>query len=101
MGMFLHWFEQACDLCTQLGSRVVKYYTLPRPLGWVIMVSMATTLVLRGGLVWIFGQEDGRWWVPPGMIMIWVGLFMSSMYDRNPLLWYSSRLFGFVKRFWP
>ena len=86
------WLEQCGIRVSAVGLG------LPQPVAVFLLLSVCTTLLVRGMLVGMVGQEDGRWWVPPGLIMLWGAILVADAHQRHPEMWRGSRMRGWLRR---
>ena len=81
------------------GTRMIAVScAFPQPVTVFLLVSVVTTLLVRGVIVGIVGQEDGRWWVPPGLMVLWGAILVGHAHRIHPEIWQGSHMRGFLRR---
>jgi hypothetical protein len=64
-------------------------------------VAIATTLLARAALVGVFGPSGGRWWLPPGLVLVWAALGCLAYGRACPPAWHGSRVLRVARRWIP
>ncbi len=81
------------------GNRVTAVpSSVFRPTAVWCVTCVLTTLLVRGVIVGFVGQEDGRWWVPSGLIMLWGALLVGHLHRTHPEVWQGSRVRRILRR---
>lgn len=91
--------KEAFRFLEQFGKRVLEFQPwLPQQTAILLGVSMGVTLLLRSILIKRFGTQEGRWWLPPGLVLLWGIIALAAVCERNPAVRKESRFFLFLKR---
>jgi hypothetical protein len=93
------WLRRTEEALERLGAMAEARGWLAGPLmsaAWVT-IAILTTVATRTLIVWRFGSVGGRWWVPPGLVVMWMMLAGLAVAHRHPVAWSRSRW----RQLWP